>query len=537
LGTGTRAKGWINKKHVVLWRTRSLLYPRATSLSASNPFRIFKTLNLKDKIADLPQLAGAQVTLCPILNPAEDDSDPVYEIAFFAAKAARASGGGSTVPEEPSVVFKDLAQDIVFVIDTTVSMTELLQGAKDVARLSAQKIAGVGGSFSELQGKVRFGLVEYQDNTPGLYPAKVRIPLTADMLAFSDQLAKVEVANQGSQETKEDVLAGLKTAITNKEVGWADNSCKHIILLGDASAHLDGSKNTTGLSIKEVIDLAQAQGKGSESARQLASITLHAVRAINPDDESDHGECKRHFLAISENNDQVKGFYADVNPNDPDDVENIVTDLNTMLNESYDVMLKLIGTSHSRGAKPTLTDPDLTGAFARKAWILYNLSTAQENREVFTGFTTEVSENNKTVADSRTLVRFDEMKRVAANLKFIHDDFKLLEDDPDARKDVSNLLAGLQVLAASSGVGELVSANNLAEVISTLPLKSDVLKMSIDDIAVMDNRVFAQFLTNIKASEKRALTLLDNTDNWNKLIGDDTSDRAKFSFLRISELP
>ncbi len=541
-GTPKGVTGWIEEKillkddqgkeilipQVIYWKTRALLYPRSDVISGKKPFTVYQSVN-QNKVLAKQQLAGSQLTICPILNPPQTPDEPVYQMVFFAGEATKSTG--TTIQNSDSIM-QDIVQEIVYVIDTTKSMTNLLEGTKQIAEQSAQEIS----NRPELKGFIRFGLVEYQDSTPGLTASKVTIPLTDDINSFVSDLQKIHVTSQPSEETKEDVIAGLYTAITSEKVNWKSNSLKHIIILGDASAHLSGPKNSTGLSIKEVIDLAHPAGGGSEIERVLGTTTMHAVRAINPDDPEDHLECKKHFQQISRNNDAEKGFYDDVDPNDSADVKQAVDGLVKLISEAFNTQQN-IASSNKAGTANALVRPEHVGEIAAKLWTLYELTTEQENQEVHEGFSDGMTQEGHIVADRRLLVRFQELDRTKASLKFIYKAFNKYRDDPSARSDVSGLLSGLQVLAASAGIGDYANTSNLQNIVTTLPLKSDVLQMTIDDIAVMDNNAFGQFLKKIEASQRRAGALLDDPNNWNVLIGDDANSSDKFSFLRLDELP
>lgn len=117
--------------------------------------------------------------------------------------------------------------DIVFVLDTTGSMSEEIASVKG----TIQKVAE---SLSSSQIRVRIGLVEYKDRTD-TYDTKV-YPMSTDLNAFGQRVAGLTAGGGG--DTPEDMNAGLHAALTQLE--WsADSVARLAFVIGDAPPHLD----------------------------------------------------------------------------------------------------------------------------------------------------------------------------------------------------------------------------------------------------------------------------------------------------------
>ena len=117
--------------------------------------------------------------------------------------------------------------DIVFVLDTTGSMSEEIASVKH----TIQKVAE---SLSTSQIRVRIGLVEYKDRTDA-YDTKV-YPMSTDLNAFGQQVAGLTAGGGG--DMPEDMNAGLHVALTQLE--WsADSVARLAFVIGDAPPHLD----------------------------------------------------------------------------------------------------------------------------------------------------------------------------------------------------------------------------------------------------------------------------------------------------------
>lgn len=129
---------------------------------------------------------------------------------------------------EPSVAVPP-PTDVVFVLDTTSSMSSLIEGAK-------QKIWSIASSLSaqEAGSQLRVGLVGFRD-IHDAYVTKV-IPLTSDMDALYQELAKFNA--QGGGDGPEHVNKALFDALHSMQ--WRDgNVDRHIFLVGDAPPHDD----------------------------------------------------------------------------------------------------------------------------------------------------------------------------------------------------------------------------------------------------------------------------------------------------------
>jgi len=117
--------------------------------------------------------------------------------------------------------------DIVFVLDTTGSMSEEIASVKS----TIQKVAE---SLSSSQIRVRMGLVEYKDRSDA-YVTKV-YPISTDLNAFGQRVAGLTAGGGG--DMPEDMNAGLHVALT--QLDWSSDSVARLaFVIGDAPPHLD----------------------------------------------------------------------------------------------------------------------------------------------------------------------------------------------------------------------------------------------------------------------------------------------------------
>jgi hypothetical protein len=262
------------------WGTRFVLSPKPAykdpQSQREHALRVFSDeIRSDDKwLCEFTRFASGHVGETHVLKQLGAAPNWHYKVICYTAKAERGGRSQLAFPKDALDV-KETELEVVFVIDTTRSMTNLLQGTKEVVKQCIAELK----ELPQLKGAVRFGLVEYQDNTDipllgKLTPSRLVNPLTADLPAFDRAINDLKVATIPSEETKEDVLAGLHRAIS--EGGWGKNSTKHIVLLGDASAHLEGPKNSKNLTIQQVLKMGRQQSGGSAIEQELSRITFSA---------------------------------------------------------------------------------------------------------------------------------------------------------------------------------------------------------------------------------------------------------------------
>jgi len=136
--------------------------------------------------------------------------------------------------------------DIVYVMDTTGSMEELIDAARNrISEVAAFIQSG------EPSPSVRFGLVAYRDR--GDYYTTMLFDLDPDVPDMKMRLSQLAAAGGGDNE--EDVVAGLDRAI--REISWdSEAALKMIILVGDAPPHLDYADP----SLDSVLAMASKEG-------------------------------------------------------------------------------------------------------------------------------------------------------------------------------------------------------------------------------------------------------------------------------------
>jgi Mg-chelatase subunit ChlD len=170
-------------------------------------------------------LASAQIA--PASEPATHQvSEPLQQppaIAPIPADPAAPDAGAESVI------------DVVFVLDTTGSMSGLIEGAK-------QKIWSIANTIATAQPRpvVRMGLVGYRDRGDA-YITKLT-PLTDDLDAIYAELMTFEAGGGG--DSPESVNQAILEGITLQP--WSDDprALKLVYLVGDAPPHMDYEQDT-----------------------------------------------------------------------------------------------------------------------------------------------------------------------------------------------------------------------------------------------------------------------------------------------------
>lgn len=536
-------RGWIKKTKVkdpqtqkeqdpfIPWLTRFLLDPRAPENDQSPAFTIdFKANGQANQVKYKGKGGGQKQAIAPILD--DTSNGETYKVAFFLGKAQQQAGTASVTQEQ--ITAKDLSIDLVFVIDTTQSMTPLIEATKDVVK---QCVDALKQSNPELRQSTRFGLVAYQDATPGLKPFEIICKLT-DANSFQQKLSPLSAASQGSEEVPEDVLAGLTAAI-GPDMGWNPTAMKHVMLLGDASAHLTGPKNTTGSTIEAVIAASQKQS-GGELVNNIGSITFNAVRAKQPgNDPAEDQLCREQFQLIASNAGRFGGFFADIDPNNAADKAKTVNEMVSF----YRVALQgLSGAKSGNVAAVAAAANTGASAIAEQCYQLMNAMGASDIPPVAQGEASDRDKDGNLVASKKVFVSKADIKRLGSVLGFLYESLKA-SNDAGERGDVAIVMNQLQTAVALTASGEkgtqFDKGTSLKAVISELPLKSDALEITIQELAAMPDDAFTEWLAKLDSTRTTAKEIAELPDDqWLTLNdGTDLSDDLMFRQLRLEELP
>jgi hypothetical protein len=264
--------GWIDKKCVTPWRTRFCLQP--TPPQTDGRFFSIKTregVEIKF-IGEAGKMPDGYKRLAFITKSADNENEEAeLDVVVFTGNTESNSG----VDAERNAI-ANMELDVVFLIDTTISMTPMIEMVKEITHKTAESLA----KNENIRDIVHFGIVEYRDKDCA-FTSKVTCKLDSTYDQFKTVLSNTKV-DKTNGDIPEELVEGLRSAI--KDAGWRNNSSKHIILLGDAPAKEPDLKifkdEYPNISKEENLDSVMGSARsrsGSDSQRMLTAKNVHAV--------------------------------------------------------------------------------------------------------------------------------------------------------------------------------------------------------------------------------------------------------------------
>ena len=160
-------------------------------------------------------------------------------------------------------------------------------------------------------------------------------------------------------------------------------------------------------------------------------------------------------------------------------------------------------------------------------------------KPTFTGQAPVRDDDGNLVAHKEVLVSYSELDLLRNKLDGIITDFEKRVNRKD-RTDIKELLTNLQTYAIAAATGEpltVVPESALKSIITDLPLRTNALELSVDDLSVMPRDDFEVFVQELKQSRKRCQDLLNDQNRWLQLSEIDADSDRRFAFIRLVEMP
>ena len=167
---------------------------------------------------------------------------------------------------------KMLNIDIIWVMDTTVSMRPYIENTLDVVKDASKEMS----DNQPDNVKLNFGIWGYRDSVIDIpkigYNTKNYTPELVDIKNFSKVLSSVNVTQVDSVDYPEDMFSGVSDAM--EKTAWSEDGIKIIILVGDAPSHKTDHKwNLSGQNEETLRSLAD------DSSIYIASFHLQNPKA------------------------------------------------------------------------------------------------------------------------------------------------------------------------------------------------------------------------------------------------------------------
>ena len=413
----------------------------------------------------------------------------------------------------------DIGLDIVFVIDTTASMTPLINMAKNVCKQIASDIH----NDQNLSNKVHFGLVNFRDSEYCAYGARVDCDVTADydqFLSALNSLGELEDSNDAA----EDVILGLRAAVDN--ISWHELSAKHIILVGDSPnkpTPAAGDINT----FAKLYNYTNKDHSKNVVDSALKYIRFNAVVGDVREDLRDYAIME--FKEVADNKGDRKGFFALLS--DPNLSQNLVKALK-------DGLFAIINERPS-GASTSSS----TSAFADSVWdlkeMLKNSQTgASISGDKVTGFACARTNLDSKCADLNIMILREEMKMFHDQLDQAYRRLDKLNSGKGGNvKVIFDTFLEEYVGIASGSATDSDYEMSLATVLKLqMPVKTRTLKMSIREIMRMSSDDRAKWMDGIKDAVDRTQAILDKKEAWTDTF-EGASESQRFAFISVADLP
>lgn len=436
---------------------------------------------------------------------------------------------------------KDFILQVIFVMDTTGSMQPWIDAMKRVISQIVEELS----QDPAVRDRIQFALVCYRDQLDNdkdqktmEYVAKLECDLKAgkDHKEFLRRLLTVREATISSADYPEDVLAGLKMALD--QAGWSKTASKHIVLIGDASAHtgLDSYKNVTQMTIPGILALAQPTG----AVGNLEKIQIHGLRIVGHD-PSDHAVCKEHFTQLTKGREYPGLHYQYEGPQDAD---RFVKELANKMRQLVQVTGQVASGQFqeviqaAKKAAPGSDDSKLLGPIMELLQSAEGKSGA--GASTFTeGWAVIVDRQGNKALEPHVFVTYGKLSLFSSALDF---SIKALENAGDpGKRDVQKVVSNLQILATQVNLGENVSPDlpldKLFSLVLGFPVRNPVFAKTPATLAAMSSADFDGWVRQVRASQSIVQSHINTPAIW-FFLGDKLGrPQDRHAFIKVADMP
>ena len=283
-------KGWIPVSVCTPWDHRVGVRPRRNTNRRLPPLTVYRDKESVIEIARTGRTSGKALARAsyeagttqsfmpwPIVETARVEVkggvQEILRLAFLGefkeggTLTEEANGSGSaeqyTAKEIKRIKASVKQLDVCFVMDSTSSTQPYIEAMKKTVVGLSQRLHDL-----EFRPDLALGLVEYRDYVPGLMfkdngrDSVVRVlPLQDNLQAFINTVAPIREAAESSLDWPESVYDGVLEALTQTPWRGDKLSAKLIVLIGDNSAHLPGTRgNPRKITPEQIVAKARAKG-------------------------------------------------------------------------------------------------------------------------------------------------------------------------------------------------------------------------------------------------------------------------------------
>ena len=263
------------------------------------------------------------------------------------------------------------------------------------------------------------------------------------------------------------------------------------------------------------------------------AVTLYMVRSFDIFD----GIAQRTLKGLAQSN-RYDGYYTHMNPTGAD-IDRVVDELDERIEKAIALITDVSrGNEDEALSNKDQNDNEMTKPIFRIVGSELSAKEIIQNPVQVGTASLRDSENGRSVGEKVVMVSQQELKRLGATLDSMYEKFQS-KRKAAARQNIKNILDDLQESLAAAASGQEIDENTeLSELITDLPLRTEALRLTASDIAVMSTDAFDSWLEDVQLAENRSTELLDgDQERWISINGLEESASRRYAFLRLSELP
>jgi serine/threonine-protein kinase PpkA len=276
------------------------------------PILAFEPVELENREGRLLKLAAATGAA-----PDARESTDIRKNTEYLKKASQESL--SATPDQ----IKQLKMDLVWVMDTTVSMKPHIEKSLEVVKSVSKEIA----RKAQVSDAIRFGFWGYRDSEkdiPGIgYTTQNYTPKLQPVDHFIQTLSGVRVTATDSIDWPEDVFSGVNDAVMKSS--WTPEALRFIVLVGDAPGHpLSHPWNLSRLDEKTLREIANKE-----------NVFVYAIFIKDPRATKFYETGETQFRSLSMNKNAGEGsIYCDIDSKNVEQYESVTHSLVFAINKT-----------------------------------------------------------------------------------------------------------------------------------------------------------------------------------------------------------
>ena len=242
------------------------------------------------------------------------------------------------------------------------------------------------------------------------------------------------------------------------------------------------------------------------------------------------------FRAIASHPDN-NGYYTHMKPT-PTDVTRVTNELAGKVKDAIEIISQVAkgDEKDAFASRATKTNEITRPLFKLVGSAMGNTTILDQPVQIGTASLID-PKTGRSVGEKRIMVSETELNRLKTTFNALYDGFKGRRKTAD-RLDTKDILDRLKTSLATAAAGQKIDASTkLEQLITDLPLRTEALKFTANDIAVMATKDFDAWLEELELVKNSIINLLQDRSLWIKISSMKGQAKEEYAFLRFSELP